>query len=134
MTKGVSRKIIQFVLNHASICVLSYYRHMSIVTIPTAGGKVPAWSIGDRIRKARESEGLTQGELSLACEFSTRTLLRLESGDATPKLGQLLAISVVTNCDFQWLSKGETKKNPSNPQGPEGSSLPGLDSNQEPIG
>ena len=87
------------------------------MTIAMGTGRIPEWSLGDRVRKAREWAELDQVQLAEATGISRTTISNYER-DAT-------AASRATGVDIRWL-RGE-------PFGG-GEELPGLDSNQEPIG
>ena len=49
-------------------------------------------SLGDRIRKARETHGLTLKDISSRTGIDVDRLKRMESGDMTPPLGQLIRL------------------------------------------
>jgi transcriptional regulator with XRE-family HTH domain len=49
-------------------------------------------SLGDRIRRIRETRGLTIKDLSSRTGIDTDTLARIESGDVIPALGQLVKL------------------------------------------
>lgn len=61
---------------------MSYTRHMT--TQPMAG-RVPQWTMADRLRKARESAGLEQGELAEAMGVSRQSISSAERGAARPR-------------------------------------------------
>jgi transcriptional regulator with XRE-family HTH domain len=94
---------------------------------------VPEWSLTDRLRKSRENCGFTQAELGAQMGLNHKIIGNVERG-TTPINGPLLILwAALCNVDYDWLKDGKTP--PSGPQGPDGGlPLPGLDSNQEPIG
>lgn len=101
--------------------------------------KIPTWTIQDRLRKAREDAGHTQGTLGAEMGLSYKQIGNIERG-TTPIDGPALILwAVVCDVDFDWLKTGEEKPS-TDPDGPDGglpnnvTRLPGLDSNQEPIG
>jgi len=49
-------------------------------------------ALGDRIRKARETNGLTIEDISSRTGIAVDTLKRIESGEMTPPLGQLIRL------------------------------------------
>ena len=50
-------------------------------------------TIGERIRRHRESAGLTQGALARAADIGRVTLVRLENGEQSPRIKTLKAIA-----------------------------------------
>lgn len=94
------------------------------------GGRVPYWSIGDRMRKARESAGLSQTELSEAAGISRKTISRIEAEGMEPKRAYLIAWSFATGVALEWLETGESPR-PVDPDG--GSECAIRDSNPEPA-
>ncbi len=50
-------------------------------------------SLGDRIRRIRESEGLTQNELAKAAGIGRITLVRIEKGGSSPRYATLIALA-----------------------------------------
>jgi transcriptional regulator with XRE-family HTH domain len=100
---------------------------------------VPEWSVGDRIRKMRETLGVTRYDIEERSEgeISFKMMGNYETGLTIPKNVILREIARLLPADYEWLKTG---KAPSDPQGPDGgipnnvTRLPGLDSNQEPIG
>ena len=103
---------------------------MSIFTILQVKGTIPAWTVADRLRKAREQAGLLMKDVAERSDISPRTIWTLENGKREPKLYEYLAIAVATNVDVEWLKTG--KEGPDGP--PSNDGLLDLDSNQEPIG
>ena len=103
---------------------------MSIISITRGGGAIPEWTPADRIRKAREWAGLSQGEVAKLTDLSPRTIWMLEAGKREPKTYEYITIASATKVDDVWLKTG--KSGPDGP--PPGDGLPDLDSNQEPSG
>ncbi len=62
-----------------------------IESIALAGAK----SIGERIRKIREQGGMTQENLAAAAGIGRVTLVRVESGEQSPRLETLAALARV---------------------------------------
>ena len=69
-------------------------------------------TLGKRIRQLREAAGLTQQALASAAYIGRVTLVRIESGDQTPKYATLNAIAKVLGVpipellmDTEWLSQ-----------------------------
>ena len=60
-------------------------------------------TLGARIRRNRESAGLTQEELARGAEIGRVTLVRLENGDQTPRFATLHAIAKALGVDVNAL-------------------------------
>lgn len=90
-------------------------------------GSVPEWTIGDRLRKAREDAGFRKNQLEFAQQIgiSRRSLTNYELAHTPPPRPVLLAWSFRTGISMEWLMTGEGP-------GPEGDGLPRLDLNQRP--
>lgn len=56
--------------------------------------------LGDAIKNARESKGLSQDALASTLGISTKTLYRYEKGDKEPTIGTLRAIAKACNIDI----------------------------------
>lgn len=74
---------------------------MTEATNPAA---VPQWTLGDRMRKAREFAGLTQTELSDQIGIARSSISRYEGSHAAPSRPVLLAWSVCTGVSYRWLA------------------------------
>ncbi|MBZ4486265.1 helix-turn-helix domain-containing protein [Microbacterium sp. cx-55] len=83
----------------------------------------------DRIRRAMRVSGLGTGDLADALEVSRNTVTNWISGRTAPRPRDLKAIALRTGFPFAWLETGEAPHDGGTP-----GKLPGLDSNQEPIG
>lgn len=64
---------------------------------------LPRWTLGDRIRKAREHRGWTQRELASRLGVSLRTISRWERGDHRPSSHLLVATARETGVPIAWL-------------------------------
>lgn len=71
------------------------------------GGVVPDWTMSDRLRKAREFAGLSQGELAEAVDLSPRAVGNYEAGRRVPRRPAILAWSAATGVSMFWLENGE---------------------------
>lgn len=91
-------------------------------------GTIPEWTIADRFRKAREQATLSQLELAQRTGLSRRTVIMIERSDRRPRRKEYLLWHLATGVPLFWLARGEVPP-PNDPD-----ELPGLDSNQEPIG
>ncbi len=102
---------------------------MSTASIPF---RVPTFDLSDRLRKARESAGLGQAELSDQIGISRTSISAAERGSTKPRKAVLIAWAFATHVPFEWLTTGQVNENP-DPNGP-GQPLLRLDSNQQPSG
>ena len=66
--------------------------------------RVPAWSLGDRLRKAREIAGLTQQELADAIGVARRSVVSYETGRTLPNRPVLFSWATACNVEFGWLA------------------------------
>lgn len=73
---------------------------------------IPEWTMGDRLRKAREDAGLSQAELADRIGISRNTVGNAEIGDRTPLLVTLRAWADVTSVPVEWLQTGRTTPAP----------------------
>ena len=70
-------------------------------------GIVPTWSLGDRLRKARESTGASQGALASAIDMSHRAIGNYEANRRVPRRPVILAWAMATGVSMYWLETGE---------------------------
>ena len=103
---------------------------MSTATIPL---RVPTFNLSDRLRKARESAGLDQVQLSELIGISRTSISAAERGSTKPRKAVLIAWAFATRVPFEWLMTGSTNNETPDPDGP-GGELLRLDSNQQPSG
>lgn len=71
------------------------------------GGVVPRFTLGDRLRKAREHAGLNQGELAQILGVARNTVNRSENGFSVPMRVVRRRWAEVTGVSLQWLETGE---------------------------
>lgn len=74
-------------------------------------GRSYEFTIGDRVRAAREQVGLEQAELADATGISRNSISNYERGATTPRRGQLALIALATGFDFEWLATGISADN-----------------------
>ena len=102
--------------------------------LPNDATDAAPFHMGDRIRKARELAGyMDLRSFATATELDRGALGRYEATGNVPRRSTLITIAWHTPVRLEWLEtgKGPVLKDGA-PNG--GGSLPGLDSNQEPIG
>lgn len=66
--------------------------------------RVPTFSLGERIRKAREDLGLSQLRFATALGIDRKTVGNWEAGRNQPRYGDLMLISSVTDVSLEWLA------------------------------
>lgn len=65
-------------------------------------------TIGQRIKEARKTIGLTQRELAEKADVATGTIQQYELGKRQPRIEQLQRIAAALNVDVNWLMNGRT--------------------------
>lgn len=94
--------------------------------------RIPQWTRGDRLGKARRTTGLGVREFAAQIGVSTKTISDAENDKRAVRRATLKAWALVTGVPLKWLETGEAPR-PDDPD--EGLRLlPRLDSNQEPFG
>ena len=71
----------------------------------TTAPPVPSWTLGDRLRKAREHAGMEQSELAHRIGISRNTVgnYELDRGQRAPKVVILRAWAHECGVPFEWL-------------------------------
>jgi transcriptional regulator with XRE-family HTH domain len=67
---------------------------------------IPEWTMGDRLRKAREDAGYSQTEMADALGVSRSTISNAELGIRTPLRITLRAWAAETGVPVEWLETG----------------------------
>lgn len=80
---------------------------MSTPTIALNARIVPAFTIADRLRKAREIAGYEQGELATVSGISRGTISSAETGKSLPHRSTLALWSAATGVSLEWIENGE---------------------------
>lgn len=70
-------------------------------------GSIPRWTMSDRLRKARETAGLGQIELSAKAGISRATISAAENGARTPSRSVVSMWALATGVSLAWLRNGE---------------------------
>jgi transcriptional regulator with XRE-family HTH domain len=70
-------------------------------------GMIPAWTVQDRFRKAREHARLNQTQLAEKTGISRRTVSAIENGEKTPGVKEVNLWHLVTGVPIAWLQTGE---------------------------
>ena len=73
--------------------------------VPNTGVSLD-FTLGDRLRKAREFAGLEIQELAEAVDVHRQSVTRYETDKARPKRGTLLLWSYATGVSVSWLEDG----------------------------
>lgn len=77
---------------------------------------LPTFTVGDRLRKARELTGMDQKDFAAALGMSRNTVSNYEVGNTPPKRMALNAWALATGIPVEWLLTGQAA-DPS-PDGP----------------
>jgi transcriptional regulator with XRE-family HTH domain len=72
-----------------------------------SSSRVPVFSLGERIRKAREDLGLSQQAFADALGVDRKTVSNWEGGRNRPRYGDLMLIASVADVSLQWLAADE---------------------------
>lgn len=72
----------------------------------------PVWTLQDRIRKARDHAGLTQGALANIIGVSLNSVNRWETGERNPSAQSIAAIAAATNIPLEWFTKDDAAEPP----------------------
>lgn len=83
-----------------------------------AGGAVPEWTVGDRLRKAREVTGLDQRQFAERLGVSRQTITNAEKGHVAVRRITLNAWALATGVSVAWLETGVVPS--SGPERPDG--------------
>jgi transcriptional regulator with XRE-family HTH domain len=74
------------------------------MTEATNPAMVPQWTLGDRMRKAREQAGLKQTELAAEIGIGRSTLINYEGDKADPPRPVLVAWALRCAVPYEWLT------------------------------
>jgi transcriptional regulator with XRE-family HTH domain len=83
------------------------------MTIETPHVHVPAFHVGDRLRKAREEAGLSQQDLAADLGIARQSVSNYESGRFRPRRPVMLAWAMRTKVPLEWLMTGVAGPGPS---------------------
>lgn len=98
--------------------VLHYHTSAGILRNMTthAGGVVPEFHMGDRLRKAREQTGMGQGRFAEVLGIARNTVSRSELGQTHPHRLVLRAWSEATGVPLEWLETGQVGQRGEDPE------------------
>jgi transcriptional regulator with XRE-family HTH domain len=66
------------------------------------------WTLGDRLRKARQSAGVTPAQMAAYLGVERSMISRYENDRSTPRVGYLRLWALRTGVDLDWLRYGDT--------------------------
>lgn len=78
------------------------------MTMMTAAGHIPEWTIADRLRKARESAGFGQADFAARTSMARATISAAENGHRVPSKANMRLWALATGVPFEWIVNGET--------------------------
>lgn len=68
--------------------------------------KLDMIGIGERIKKRRKELGLSQIDIYEKCDITSGALSKIENGKTIPSIISFYKLSVVLECDMNWLATG----------------------------
>ena len=74
------------------------------MTEATSPATVPQWTLGDRMRKARETAGLKQTDMAEEIGIGRSSIINYESGRAVPPRPVLVAWALRCAVPYEWLT------------------------------
>ena len=78
-------------------------------------GRIPEWTIADRLRKARESAGYGSKEFAEHTSMARATISAAENGHRVPSKANVRLWALATGVPFEWIMNGEVPQ----PAGPD---------------
>lgn len=75
-------------------------------TTPTHG-RIPTWTLGDRLRKARLDADITTSAMARALGVDRKTVCNYESERTRITRGNTLAWALITGVSSQWIMQGD---------------------------
>lgn len=88
-------------------------RHAERMTTVSAPAQaVPTWTVGDRLRKAREITGLDRQAWAHELGIARNSVAKYEASDEVPRQVVLLAWAMRSGVPVEWLASGETAPTP----------------------
>lgn len=88
-----------------------------MTTAKTPVGGVPEWTIGDRLRKARETADIGPTEMADRIGISRNSVANYEHGRTKPRTIVLNAWALATGVAREWLETGEAPASPTDTPG-----------------
>lgn len=73
-------------------------------------GTIPEWTVGDRLRKAREMTGLDQRQFAMHTGLSRGTVNNYEGGKVEPRRPSLILWAMATGVPVTWIETGCTPR------------------------
>jgi transcriptional regulator with XRE-family HTH domain len=89
-------------------------RHMTAAMHTT--GRVPDWTIGDRLRKARRAASIGSASMAETLGVTRQTVAAYESDRSPINRRTMIAWSFVCGVPLEWLSDGLCPPGDSNPE------------------
>lgn len=87
----------------ASLPSASSRGHAANAPVGRRSSGVPEWTLGDRLRKAREVAGLSQQQLATELGVARRTISAYEVGERTPRAVVVRAWAIRCSVPENWL-------------------------------
>jgi transcriptional regulator with XRE-family HTH domain len=74
---------------------------------PLDAGVIPSWTLGDRLKKAREFAGLKQPLLASELGIARSSITNYETDRTTPSKAVIMAWALRCGVPYQWLRTGK---------------------------
>lgn len=87
------------------------------VSTQTVAGLIPQWTLGDRMKKAREHAGLSQSALSATAGIGRTAIVSYETDKIEPPRPAMLAWSMATGVPYEWICHGDMRPCDYRPRG-----------------
>jgi transcriptional regulator with XRE-family HTH domain len=75
-------------------------------------GRIPEWTLADRLRKARDDAAMKQTELAEETGIARSSIVNYESGKSAPRRPALAAWAFACGVSFDWLAYGTVTNDP----------------------
>ena len=89
-------------------------------TQPFDSGRVPEWTRGDYLRKARVAAGMSVKDLAAATGISEKTINNYEADRHAPRRPSLMAWALATGVPLSWIESGQSPTDDQPPTPPNG--------------
>lgn len=74
-----------------------------MTAVDVTDGRVPEWSLADRLRKAREAADLEQKDLAASIGITRNTVGNYEGAKVKPRRPVLIAWALATGVPLAWI-------------------------------
>lgn len=79
---------------------------MTQTTAPATSGRIPSWTVGDRLSKALDDAGISRGEMAQYLDVDRNTVGNYIHGRTKPNHRTLMLWALRTGVDLVWITSG----------------------------